>query len=482
MTSAAWAIDSTRINARARPAPALQMAPFIVADTVSVFLAAATAVLVRHYLGGVFELSFYLRASGATALFIVAYAILGLYPAIGLHPVAELQGIFRGTTLTILLLGTLTFFERDAEAYSRAVLLASWVLINIAVCLGRVLLRRYLSRCSWWGERAVILGAGSAGRAVAETLRLHPSTGFRVVAILDDDLEKLERSRTLAPVTAPLSAAVTLSGEFGVRCAIVAMPNVPSRDLTGIIERYASGFHHVYIIPDLFGISSLGVDALELGGILGVRVSHRLLHRTPQLFKRIVDFMAACIGGALLLPVFGAISILIRTTSRGPALYGHRRVGERGDAFTAWKFRTMQEDAGGVLRRYLEAHPELRDEWDRDQKLRDDPRVTWIGRILRRTSLDELPQLWNILRGEMSLVGPRPIIEEEVERYGSKYSLYRRVRPGLTGLWQVSGRNNLSYAERVRLDEYYVRNWSIWLDLFILGRTLKVVLTGEGAY
>ncbi len=482
MTTAAWAIDSSRIIARGRPAPALQIIPFVGVDALAVFAAAATAVLVRYYLGGVFELSFYLRAGGATALFILAYAVLGLYSTTGLHPVAELQGIFRGTTLTILLLGTVTFFQRDAEAYSRAVLIGSWVLINVSVCLGRVVLRGYLSRCEWWGERAVILGAGSAGRAVAESLRLRPATGFRVVAILDDDFEKLERCRTMAPVTAPLIAAVTLAEEYGIRCAIVAMPNVPSAELTGIVERYASRFHHVYIIPDLFGISSLGVDARELGGILGVRVSHRLLHRTSQISKRVVDIAVASVGGVLLLPLFAVISMLIRATSRGPALYGHRRVGERGETFTAWKFRTMQDDSGEALRSYLEVHPELREEWERDQKLRDDPRITWVGRMLRRTSLDELPQLWNILRGEMSLVGPRPIVENEIERYGAKYSLYRRVRPGLTGLWQVSGRNNLPYAERVRLDEYYVRNWSIWLDLFILGRTLKVVLTGEGAY
>jgi Undecaprenyl-phosphate galactose phosphotransferase WbaP len=260
------------------------------------------------------------------------------------------------------------------------------------------------------------------------------------------------------------------------------MPNVPSRELAEIVERYGSRFHHMYIIPDLFGISSLGVDARELGGMLGVKVSHRLLHRTPYLFKRTVDVAAACAGGALLFPLFAAVYTLIRLTSRGPALYGHRRMGERGATFIAWKFRTMVQNSDQALHPYLRQHPELHDEWERDQKLRHDPRVTWIGRILRRTSLDELPQLWNILRGEMSLVGPRPIVESEIDRYGPKYSLYRRVRPGLTGLWQVSGRNNLSYAERVQLDEYYVRNWSIWLDLYILSRTVGVVLTGEGAY
>jgi lipopolysaccharide/colanic/teichoic acid biosynthesis glycosyltransferase len=148
----------------------------------------------------------------------------------------------------------------------------------------------------------------------------------------------------------------------------------------------------------------------------------------------------------------------------------------------AWKFRTMVVDGDEVLRRHLQSNAGLMEEWIRDQKLKADPRVTAIGRLLRRTSLDELPQIWNVIRGDMSFVGPRPIVQSEIERYGLKYSLYQKVRPGLTGLWQVSGRNNTTYAERVRFDEYYVRNWSVWLDLHILGETVKVVLTGDGAY
>lgn len=252
--------------------------------------------------------------------------------------------------------------------------------------------------------------------------------------------------------------------------------------MTGIIERYASRFHHVFIIPNLFGVSSLDVDARDLGGVLGVKVSHRLLHRTPQLFKRAFDLGMACAGGVLLAPVIAGAWLMVRLTSKGPGFYGHPRIGRSGAPFIAWKFRTMVANSEEVLRRHLTAHPEQRGEWERDRKLREDPRTTWAGRLLRRTSLDELPQLWNVLRGEMSLVGPRPIVAEEVEKYGARYGLYRKVRPGLTGMWQVSGRNNTSYEERVQFDEYYVRNWSVWLDVYILSRTIKVVLTGEGAY
>jgi Undecaprenyl-phosphate galactose phosphotransferase WbaP len=169
-------------------------------------------------------------------------------------------------------------------------------------------------------------------------------------------------------------------------------------------------------------------------------------------------------------------------SSRGPVLYGHDRFGKDGHRFRAWKFRTMFENSNGVLEQYLEAHPELREEWGQDHKLRFDPRVTKIGRFLRKTSLDELPQLWNVLRGEMSLVGPRPIVTAEIVKYGPYYELYTMVHPGITGLWQVSGRNDTTYDERVQLDAYYVRNWSPWLDIYLLLKTVRIVLFSKGAY
>jgi lipopolysaccharide/colanic/teichoic acid biosynthesis glycosyltransferase len=162
--------------------------------------------------------------------------------------------------------------------------------------------------------------------------------------------------------------------------------------------------------------------------------------------------------------------------------YGQWRIGYGGRRFRAWKFRTMVVNAEQQLEMHLANSPELRREWERDHKLRNDPRVTAIGRFLRKTSLDELPQLANVLIGQMSLVGPRPIVEEEIVKYGDAFRLYLRVRPGLTGLWQVSGRNDTGYAQRVRLDMHYVRNWSPWLDIHLLARTIGVIAGQKGAY
>jgi Undecaprenyl-phosphate galactose phosphotransferase WbaP len=176
------------------------------------------------------------------------------------------------------------------------------------------------------------------------------------------------------------------------------------------------------------------------------------------------------------------LAILIKLSSAGPVFYGQRRCGLAGEPFTAWKFRSMVANANQVLEQHLASDPGLREEWRRSHKLRSDPRITRLGLILRRTSLDELPQLWNVLCGQMSLVGPRPIVTEEIPRYGDGIGLYKKVRPGLTGLWQVSGRNNVSYEQRVNFDLYYVRNWSLWLDVYVLARTVKVVLLGDGAF
>jgi len=223
------------------------------------------------------------------------------------------------------------------------------------------------------------------------------------------------------------------------------------------------------------------VEARDLRGILGLEVKQRLLLPRARWLKRALDVCLVTLLGLAAMPFVILLAVLIKLTSAGPVFYGQRRFGRGGEPFTAWKFRSMVANANQVLEQHLASDPKLREEWRRSHKLRNDPRITRLGRILRRTSLDELPQIWNILRGQMSLVGPRPIVAEEIPRYGDGIGLYKKVTPGLTGLWQVSGRNNVSYEQRVDFDLYYVRNWSIWLDLYVLAKTVRVVLMGDGA-
>jgi lipopolysaccharide/colanic/teichoic acid biosynthesis glycosyltransferase len=218
-----------------------------------------------------------------------------------------------------------------------------------------------------------------------------------------------------------------------------------------------------------------------------VRRDRNVDHLPSQLFryrvvKRSIDVLLVLASAPVLLPVLLIVAALVQFNSPGPIFFSHRRIRRGGAFFSMWKFRTMCVNSAEVLERYLSEHPEARREWNKTHKLREDPRVTPIGQFLRRYSLDELPQIWNVVTGTMSLVGPRPIVAAEVEKYRDSFDHYCRVTPGLTGLWQVSGRSKLSYDERVALDRQYVEYWSLSGDLKILGRTLSSVVTREDAY
>ena len=244
----------------------------------------------------------------------------------------------------------------------------------------------------------------------------------------------------------------------------------------------SESFRHVVVIPNLAGITNSAVTARDLTGIFAVEIKHNLLDPWAQRLKRVLDLFGAVVGGLLISPLLLAIVVLIKLDSSGPVFYGHRRLGAKGEYFRCWKFRTMSTDAEWLLDEHLQRNPDLQAEWEQNHKLREDPRVTRVGRFLRKLSLDELPQLWNVLRAEMSLTGPRPIVDAEIPKYKKNYALYKRIRPGMSGFWQVGGRSDTDYEERVAMDSYYVRNWSVWLDIIILARTIKIVLAGKGAY
>jgi Undecaprenyl-phosphate galactose phosphotransferase WbaP len=231
-------------------------------------------------------------------------------------------------------------------------------------------------------------------------------------------------------------------------------------------------------------------DYIESGIWGGRRIGHQAAHQTAlpadlfryRVCKRLIDLLLAVAVMPVVLPAIVLLAILIRLTSPGPVFFSHRRICRNGAFFSMWKFRTMCVNSSEVLERYLAAHPEARSEWNQNHKLQNDPRVTTVGRVMRRLSLDELPQIWNVITGRMSLVGPRPIVAAEVEKYGDCYRCYTRVKPGVTGLWQVSGRSTLSYGARVRLDCEYVTRWSLLRDFKILLLTVKSVVNQDGAY
>ncbi len=282
------------------------------------------------------------------------------------------------------------------------------------------------------------------------------------------------------PVVGDLSLAPILAQRLKIPYAVLAMPGVDGPKLLQIVERVGGKFSHLLVIPDLFGFATLGVPAKNLGGILGVEVRQQLLLPGPRLAKRVMDATLTSMGVFFVLPFLALIALLIKLDSKGPIFYSQNRLGKDGEFFKAYKFRTMHGDGEERLKAILDNDPQLRAEYEIYHKLRKDPRVTRIGRVLRKFSLDEFPQLLNVIIGDMSLVGPRPYIERELTEMGGQEKIILRAPPGMTGMWQVSDRNSTSFAQRVQIDVYYVRNWSPWLDIHILAKTFGVVIKGSG--
>lgn len=451
------------------------------ADFLTLSVVFGLAILWRHTLSPVYyQLTSYFELLPFLVMMLGAFWIQGLYPGVLLHPAEEMRRITVSITTVFLVMACSAFLWRNGNVYSRSVFLVTWAAGSPMVLLARYFVRRYFKRFDWWGVPAVILGSGTAAQRVARTLR-DGRWGVKVVGMLSDEAIP-SWAPDLPPVLGPISAAPALAKGRLSQYAIVAMPHKSTQEMRYLIQDCCHGFRHVLLVPDMPGICSLGIATREIGGEVGFEMPQRLFQRGPAIAKRTLDFVCSLAGLLVLSPLFLLLIIAVRLSSKGPIFYGQVRYGRDGKIFKALKFRSMVPNADRILADYLSTHPEHLFEWQKDHKLKNDPRVTPIGRWIRRLSLDELPQLFNVLAGQMSLVGPRPIVEAEIEKYGRRFGLYSRVRPGITGLWQVSGRNNTTYDQRISLDEYYVHNWSVWFDAYLLLRTVKTVIRAEGAY
>jgi Undecaprenyl-phosphate galactose phosphotransferase WbaP len=452
-------------------------------DFIALLAALSVAVLVRYLLGGQYDLRFYLSLSPALFLFLVVFGMRGLYPAIGMHAASEFKSIAQATTTSFLFLGTFTFFLRDAEAYSRIAMVLGWALSIPLVVSARALTRALFRGSSWWGEPAIVIGCTADAIDMAEILQRDGRNGLRVEGYVQMDSGPTLVASSSIALLGSLDELAWVAQVRQIEYGVFLQPRHMGSPSCDVIREIGQVVKRVLVVPvDLSGFSSLGAETRDIRGQLGIEITHRLLSLPATITKRCFDVVVSALLIALLSPVMLLVALMIAATSRGHVFYGQKRLGLDGAWFKAWKFRSMVLDADEILNQHLAKNEALATLWANDQKLRQDPRVTFVGRLLRKASLDELPQLWNVIRGEMSLVGPRPIVRSEIVKYGAAYGLYQRVRPGVTGLWQVSGRNNTTYAERVAYDEYYVRNWSLWLDLYILYQTIRVVILGEGAY
>ena len=453
----------------------------VAADIVTLFLSVAISLLSKSWVSGIQTWTPYLRMWPFLFVFLAVYALAGLYSGLALSPPEELKRATFSSVIVFVVLGAATVSLRGANKYFTWVMFLAILLSVILLPLLRAITRSQFAHESWWGSPAVVFGAGEAGRRIVSALVDQPGLGLKPVAVIDDDLENSGFVRGV-PIMRGFELAAMGVESYENAYAVVAMPGVPTSGFLAMIEKYGLHFSRVLMIPNLSNFCSLWVSPKNVGGMLGLEVCQEAFLRERQWPKRVLDLGLTALGALFVLPLIAMMALWIKADSSGPVFYSQRRIGQDGKAFEAWKFRSMVQNADDILYRYLEDNPALLEEWERTHKLRKDPRITRAGRFLRATSLDELPQLWNVLKGEMSLVGPRPIVEAEIPKYGRQFGLYTKVKSGLTGMWQISGRSDTTYDDRVQLDAFYVRNWSVWLDLYILFRTIETVVLRKGAY
>jgi Undecaprenyl-phosphate galactose phosphotransferase WbaP len=395
----------------------------------------------------------------------------------------EARHVVRASTLAALFAVFLSFTVRRPGELSRLVIVGTWLATLLAVPVIRYYTKRLLVAIGLWTKRVLILGAGETGVQVYERIRTNPVLGYRPIAFVDDDPRKVGGHVAGLPVRGPLASIPELVRNLAIKDVVVAMPRLPRERLLHVISLCEGHVESIRVVPDLFGLATVGVETEDLNGLLLLNMRWNLAKPWNLALKRSFDLVVATLTGVLLAPLLILTALAIRLDSPGPPLFIQPRLGRGWRQFRCFKFRTMYIDNEQRLRVHLAGNAEARREWERYAKLRGrDPRVTRVGRLLRRFSLDELPQLVNVLNGEMSLVGPRPYLPSEAQRMGDFVETILKAPPGLTGLWQVSGRNQLTFDQRLRLDEYYVRNWSLWMDIIVLIKTVGAVLAGRGAF
>lgn len=455
---------------------------FVLVDAVALELSLLMGVLIRRSLPfHTAEISPSQYKGVAFGLLIVplAFYLVGLYPGYGRSEVQRLRDRVYATVVAFMLLIGWDYIVQE-RVWSRGILLATLVVALVLPPVAESYVRHWAGKLGWCGVPVLILGAGRTGALVARTMREQPSLGFLPVAFFDDDPEKWHLEIEGLRVLGPLAAVPVFPGR--VRAVVVAMPGIDRPGLTALI--HGLPFPHIIVIPDWFGMQSLWIEARDLGGVLGLEINKNLLLAENRLLKRTLDYAFAVPLALCCLPLVLLLAGVIRLLSPGSPFYSQTREGEGGRSIRIWKLRTMHQNAEQLLEKHLDEHPAERLHWERQFKLKKDPRILpWIGTFLRRTSLDELPQLWNVLRKEMSLVGPRPFPRYHQESFRPVFRNLRcSVLPGLTGLWQVSERGDGDLERQEVLDTYYIRNWSLWLDLYILARTVRAVLFLKGAY
>ena len=415
------------------------------------------------------------------------FACMGLYPGIMIPAAEQVKkyciSVFFGFAVIVsfVLISGLTDSDPAAiiKSYTDNSLIViaffiTFIFSTLLLPTFRELAKRKFSRFRWWGVPAVIYCTGSSADEVIKKLTKNKYLGYKPAIIIDASI-KTPALKDNTPIFPPDNEIDEIIHSYNIKQAIIC-------DYQGDFSSIMTSYRYTIAVSKSQSSFTCSQQLKDIAGIIGFASTHNLTFKTNLVIKRFLDIFIILFFLPILLPLFIILSFLTKVTSRGPVFYGHKRVGKNGKEFKCWKFRSMCIDADKKLEEILANNPQMREEWEKERKFQNDPRVTNFGKFLRKTSLDELPQIINILIGQMSFVGPRPVTEPELEKYGNYKDYVLSVTPGLSGMWQTSGRSDTEYEERIALDSYYIQNWSIWLDIWILIKTIYVVIKGRGAY
>ncbi len=393
----------------------------------------------------------------------------------------------------IILFGILSYaiisIAKLSNSVSRLVIGMTALFLLFAIPFIRLWAKRFLYNLGLWKENTIIIGTGEIAVLTAEGLAKEDYLGYNVIGFLDDDIEKASKEISIGcrkyKIFGSIKYLKKFIGTMHISTVIIAQPSFSKEKLAEFVATIQKNAKNIIIIPDLRGMPLFNseMNYLIANHLIFLNTKNNLKSSFNIFIKRVFDFIVSILLFPLILLVIIIIGILIKIDSKGPVFYSHKRIGKNGKIIGVYKFRSMYKEADDRLKEILKNDESARKEWGTYFKLKNDPRITKVGNFLRKTSLDELPQIFNVFKGDMSLVGPRPVLKKEIEEYyGENSQYYLMVKPGITGLWQVSGRNDTSYDFRVKLDTWYVVNWSLWLDIIILFKTFKAVLRKEGSY
>lgn len=409
--------------------------------------------------------------------YIIVFAYEGLYTQ-RFTTWEEIKHLWRGSVIATGLM-VIGIYVTRAYSVSRTVVILAFLLSLGLLPIVRILVKSWLFRIKLWSKKVLLIGSDKVTEALKKEILQNPNLGYEI----QDQLPESAIVNNCQIQSDSSRKAVLSSTPNRYDCIIVATQKMSKDKIAELFRLVEGKIEEFIIVPDITEIQNVGVEIVQLASLLLMKFRYNLLKPYNLILKRAIELTLAIIVSIIFVPFFLFCAIVIKLTSPGPVLFKQPRIGKEQKLFNCLKFRSMYQDAGDRLHSLLNEQKVSREEWHRFRKIKGkDPRVTPFGRFLRRFSLDELPQLFNVLKGEMNLVGPRPYLPSELEKIGSFINIITKVVPGMTGLWQVSGRSELSFQERLLLDEYYVKNWSLWMDFVIILKTFGVVLKGKGAY